>query len=67
MRQWTDHERVEIAAMLKRQLTAGQIARKFAGRSRSAIIGLVNRHPVLRAVGFHYAKRAKMGRSLRSL
>jgi len=55
MKHWTTAERTEIAAMLKRKLTAGQIAMKV-GRSRSAVIGVVNRDDNLRSVGFQHDK-----------
>lgn len=56
MRQWNSVERREIASLLKRGLTAGQIARRYEGRSKSAIVGLVNRDPDLRAIGFQHGK-----------
>jgi hypothetical protein len=52
MRQWTQSEMEQVGELLQRKLTAGQIARQFAGRSRSGIISLVNRIPPLRAIGF---------------
>lgn len=56
MRHWTTSERAEIALLLRQGLTSGQIARRFPGRSRSAVIGFVNRDPMLRAIGFHHEK-----------
>ena len=56
MRQWNLVERNEIASLLQRQLTAGQIARRYEGRSRCSIIGLVNRDPSLRQIGFQHGR-----------
>lgn len=53
MKHWTAAERAEIARLLRERLTAGQIAPKF-GRSRSAVIGFVNRDPMLRQIGFQH-------------
>lgn len=54
MKHWTSIERREIASLLRRKLTAGQIARRYEGRSRSAVIGFVNRDPELAAIGFQH-------------
>lgn len=56
MRHWNSVERSEIASLLKRKLTAGQIARRYEGRTRSAVISIVNRDPVLRQIGFQHDK-----------
>lgn len=56
MRHWNAVERNEIASLLGRKLTAGQIARRYEGRSRCGIIGLVNRDPKLKAIGFQHPK-----------
>ena len=56
MRQWNCVERSEIASLLQRKLTAGQIARRYEGRTRSSIIGIVNRDPVLREIGFQHSQ-----------
>ena len=56
MRHWKAVERSEISHLLRRGLTAGQIALRYEGRSRSAVISFVNRDPTLKAIGFQHAK-----------
>ncbi len=60
MRQWTMEEKQRIGDLLRKKLTAGQIAPGF-GRSRSAIIGLVNRDANLRTIGFALSKSRSHG------
>ena len=56
---YTEEEVDLIAALLKDGLSARKIAAEV-GRSKSAIIGKVDRHPRLRAIGF--ANRSCSGR-----
>jgi hypothetical protein len=56
MRQWNCVERTEIANLLKRGLTAAQIALRYEGRTRCSIISFVNRDPMLREIGFQHEK-----------
>lgn len=56
MRHWNSVERNEIASLLRRGLTAGQIALRYEGRTRSSIIGFVHRDPDLKAIGFQHDK-----------
>lgn len=56
MRHWTQEEKQRVAELLRKKLTAGQIAPGF-GRSRCAIIGLVNRDANLRQIGFSKRNR----------
>lgn len=55
---WTTEEKEEVADMLRRGLTCGQIAGKF-NVSPHAIAGLKRATPSLRAIGFQseFAKR----------
>lgn len=55
MRHWSPEEKQRVADLLKRGMTAGQIARKFAPRSRCAIISLVNRDEGLKRIGFRHS------------
>lgn len=56
MKHWTAVERREIASLLRRKLTAGQIALRYEGRSRSAVISFVRRMPELAEIGFLHDK-----------
>jgi hypothetical protein len=56
MRPWHAKEVREIAEHLRRRLTAGQIARRYQGRTRMGVISLVNRNPDLREIGFQHSK-----------
>lgn len=58
MRHWHAEERQKVAEMLARGLSAAQIAPRF-GRSRCAVISLVNRHRDLKSVGFAWNKRTE--------
>jgi predicted transcriptional regulator len=51
MRHWTQAEIEEIAALLGKKKTASKIA-EIMGRSKSSIVGLVHRTPILKAIGF---------------
>ena len=57
MKQWTEEQRREVATMLLAGFSAGQIAMKV-GRSRCAVISLVNRWPDLKASGFARSRAA---------
>lgn len=57
MKQWTEEQRREVATMLLAGFSAGQIAMKV-GRSRCAVISLVNRWPDLKAIGFARSRAA---------
>ena len=45
---WSADEKARVAELTRAGLTAAQIAASFAGRSKSAVIGLWNRDPALR-------------------
>ena len=51
---WSQHQRNQIADMLRAEKTARQIAAHF-GVSRNAIIGLVSRDKTLREIGFAHS------------
>ncbi|TJU85585.1 MAG: hypothetical protein E5Y10_24505 [Mesorhizobium sp.] len=58
MRHWTNEEKQRVGELLRRKLTAGQIAPRF-GRSRCGVISLVNRDPSLREIGFQHCNRER--------
>lgn len=62
MKHWTAAERSQIAVLLQRKLTAAQIAKRYQGRSRSAVIGFVNRDPMLAKIGFQHRATLDKGR-----
>lgn len=49
---YTDDDIFRIGEMLRDGMSAGQIAAKMRGKTRNAIIGLVQRNKYLRAIGF---------------
>lgn len=59
MRHWTDQEKQQIAKLLRQGKSAREIGHLF-GRSKSAVISLVNRDPVLKAIGLsrHWRRAA---------
>lgn len=52
MQFYTETEIDRIAAMLKNGQTSTAIASLMPGRTRNAIVGVVLRNPILRAIGF---------------
>lgn len=49
---WTDELKDQVAAMLRKGLTASQIAARLEGVSRNAVVGVVNRDRRLKEIGF---------------
>lgn len=51
---WNREGRKEIARLLRLGLSASEIAAHFDGKSRNAVIGIVNRDPALKVIGFSH-------------
>lgn len=62
---WSPDEKARLVELTRAGLTAAQIAASFAGRSKSAVIGLWNRDPILREARGAMAKTATRKRIVR--
>lgn len=62
MRHWTAIERAEIGGLIRKGLSARQIAARYEGRTAKSIECLASRYPELRNIGFKgVGKRGRPG------
>lgn len=51
---WSDEELEQCATLLRQHLKSTEIAAAM-GKTKGSVIGMVQRHPMLKKIGFYYA------------